>query len=145
MLVAATVCASCISLVLGAILGIYAESRTYIWRFGKPPPPCSRSAFFDMSSVKFPSKYLHPPSYTTRTLVPGDHTPERFDVRFTTVNISATVTGNFKYVGGVLTPSATVVFVPCDADSVGIFDPATSAFVAVDISAQVLGRNRVLQ
>jgi hypothetical protein len=90
-----------------------------------------------MSSVQYPSNYSHPPSYTTRTLVPGDHTPGAQGFKFTTVNISGTVTGNFKFVGGVLTPSYKVVFVPCDANAVGIFDPATSAFEAVDISAKV--------
>jgi len=144
-------------LVLGGIVGIVigavfrAPSMRYriqLPRFAgalppaKPSPSCSRSAFFDMSSVQYPSNYSHPPSYTTRTLVPGGGHPEESSWRFTTVNISGKVTGNFKYVGGVLTASCKVVFVPCDADVVGIFDPATSAFSVVDISAKVRGRNK---
>ena len=123
-LVAATLCAvtlfgTSVYLVLGLIIVVIGaaitssslRSRIQLPRLAGALPPalpsrsCSRSAFFDMSSVQYPSNYSHPPSYTTRTLVPGDHAPGAQGFRFTTVNISGTVTGNFKYVGGVLTPS----------------------------------------
>jgi hypothetical protein len=132
-----------VSLVLGLIVGGSLGSRVHILRLGGAlravglSPSCSRSAFFDMSSVKHPSSFLHPQRYTTRTLVPRNRAPGVHSWMFSTVDISASVTGEFKCVGGVLLSNGKVVFVPCDADSVGIFDPATDAFSVVDISAKV--------
>jgi streptogramin lyase len=51
--------------------------------------------------------------------------------------------GDNKYVGGVLLPDGRVVFVPEHAAAVGLYDPATNAFV-VGPAAGPEGRNKYI-
>ena len=55
--------------------------------------------------------------------------------------VGPSISGESKYVGGVLLPSGDVLFVPCNADSVAIFDPATYtvSLVGGDISGIYCG------
>ena len=45
-----------------------------------------------------------------------------------------TLTSFEKYLGGVLAPNGQVIMVPHDSNSIGILDPVTGAFSALDIS-----------
>ena len=50
---------------------------------------------------------------------------------FSVVDISAIISTNGKYEGAVLLPSGKVLFVPRNAEKVGLFDPATDTFSLV--------------
>ena len=57
----------------------------------------------------------------------------------TTTLMTGSDSGYSKYSAGVKTQSGKVVFVPSWANSVGVFDPSTNTFTAVDISGSVSG------
>lgn len=46
---------------------------------------------------------------------------------FSVVDISSTISGSTKYVGGVLAPNGKIYFVPTNADNVGVFTPGSAA------------------
>jgi hypothetical protein len=50
---------------------------------------------------------------------------------FSSVDISGTISSDYKYSGGVLLPSGKVVSVPYSAANVGVFDPATDTLSLV--------------
>ena len=60
-------------------------------------------------------------------------------VGFEMFDISAQVSGGFKFYGGVLTQSGKVVMTPRDATGIGVFDPAEHSFEFIDIPAQLSG------
>ena len=53
----------------------------------------------------------------------------------TAIDISASVTADWKFHGGVLAPNGHIYFIPMNADVVGDFDPCTGAYRSIDISA----------
>ena len=61
---------------------------------------------------------------------------------FTTIDISATISGTGKYLGGVLGPDEIVYMVPHNADKIGVLNPATQTFTTIDIAATVSGLNK---
>jgi len=103
------------------------------------PGICRSVAASAAGCVDYPTNYVYPSSYTTRSLVAvagyDAGTPS-----FATVDISATISTDSKYNGGVLLPSGKVVFVPYNADKVGIFDPSTDTFSTV--GATISGSNK---
>jgi len=87
-----------------------------------------------ISIVEYPTVYQPPPTYTARALEPfWGYDAGRSSLA--TLDISASISVEWKYAGGVLAPNGKVVFVPHSADNVNIFDPATQIFSVVDIPA----------
>jgi len=59
--------------------------------------------------------------------------------KFALVDISSTITGDWKF-GGVATASnGKVIFAPYNADGVGVFDPSDNSFALVDIASTITG------
>jgi hypothetical protein len=59
---------------------------------------------------------------------------------FSVIDISATISLDYKYLGGVLAPNGIMMiyFVPHYADSIGEFNPVTNTFSIIDISSRVM-------
>ena len=53
---------------------------------------------------------------------------------FTTIDISNTISLDYKYAGGVLGPNGLIYFVPHYADNIGVLNPSSSSFTTIDIS-----------
>jgi len=84
----------------------------FVWNTGSTG--CS---FFDASVVRYPSSYTYSLDATrTLTPVPGylPGTPT-----FSAIDISATISSDWKYYGGVLGPNGKIYLVPYYADHVG--------------------------
>jgi len=61
----------------------------------------------------------------------------RATTAFTLVDISSTISGTGKFRGAAAASNGKVIFAPCNADGVGVFDPNAppdEAFTPVDIS-----------
>ena len=56
---------------------------------------------------------------------------------FALVDISATISSNFKFAGAAVAGDGRVVFAPFNANGVGVFDPTDDSFTLVDISATI--------
>ena len=69
-------------------------------------------------AVNYPSWYIYPPSYGTRSLT---HVPayEVGNSTFGTIDISDTISSYYKYWGGVLAPNGKIYLVPRNADNIG--------------------------
>ena len=81
-----------------------------------------------------PTEYTYPSTYTTKVLSPtianwmGAQSPSLLpDDTFSVVDISATISNDYKYIGGVLAPNGKIYFVSLDADNVGVFTPGSAA------------------
>ena len=53
---------------------------------------------------------------------------------FTTVDISNTISSDYKYRGGVLGPNGLIYFVPHSVHKIGVLNPSSSSFTTIDIS-----------
>ena len=60
---------------------------------------------------------------------------------FSVIDISATISLDYKYLGGVLAPNGIMMiyFIPHYADSIGEFNPVTNTFSIIDISSRAMG------
>jgi hypothetical protein len=56
---------------------------------------------------------------------------------FALVDISATISRDYKFAGAAVAGDGRVVFAPYHADGVGVFDPTDDSFTLVDISATI--------
>ena len=56
---------------------------------------------------------------------------------FALVDISATISSDWKFFGAAVAGDGRVVFAPSNADGVGVFDPTDDSFTLVDISATI--------
>ena len=56
---------------------------------------------------------------------------------FTLVDISSTISTDYKFVGGAAASNGKIVFGPRNADGVGVFDPSDNSFELVDISSTI--------
>ena len=56
---------------------------------------------------------------------------------FELVDISATISSDFKFMGAAVVGDGRMVFAPFSADGVGVFDPTDDSFTLVDISATI--------
>ena len=56
---------------------------------------------------------------------------------FTLVDISSTISTNYKFAGAETATNGKVIFVPLYADGVGVFDPTDNSFELVDISSTI--------
>ena len=84
-------------------------------------------------AVNYPSWYVYPPSYGTRSLT---HVPayEVGNSTFGTIDISDTISSDWKYAGGVLAPNGNIYLVPFNTDHIGELDPSTRTFGTINIS-----------
>ncbi len=74
-----------------------------------------------------PTEYTYPATYTTKVLTPTGSPGSPPPDTFTAIDISATISIDKKYAGGVLAPNGKIYFVPSDADNVGVFTPGSAA------------------
>jgi hypothetical protein len=59
------------------------------------------------------------------------------DFDFTLVDISSTISYDWKFSGAAAASNGKIVFGPLDADGVGVFDPSDNSFELVDISSTI--------
>ena len=53
------------------------------------------------------------------------------------VDISATISSDYKFRGAAAASNGKIIFAPYNADGVGVFDPSDNSFALVDISATI--------
>jgi len=56
---------------------------------------------------------------------------------FALVDISSTISTDFKFLGVATASNGKIVFAPSNADGVGVFDPTDNSFALVDISSTI--------
>ena len=97
------------------------------------PTLCSGSScpFFIDSVVRYPSSYTYPATYETRSLTPVTDYADGTSM-FTPLDISATISLDYKYEGGVLGPNGLIYLVPLNADNVGVLNPSTRNFTSIN-------------
>jgi len=91
--------------------------------------------FFNASTVLYPSSFPYPATYTTRRLTPVlGYASGPGKRMFTTINISGTISSDFRYAGGVLGPDGLIYRVPVNTDNIGVLSPVARTFTSIDIS-----------
>jgi hypothetical protein len=96
------------------------------------------SKLFDLTSdVRYVSSYTYPTTYVQRSLTPVQGYVQATST-FSTLTLPSSLTGlKHKFLGGVLAPNGNMYSVPCNSDSIGIFNPSTGAFSLIDISTVI--------
>jgi streptogramin lyase len=61
---------------------------------------------------------------------------------FTLVDISSTISEDYKFAGAAAASNGKIVFAPRNADGVGVFDPTDNSFELVDISSTISESNK---
>jgi len=57
--------------------------------------------------------------------------------KFALVDISSTISTDFKFSGAATASNGKIIFAPLNADGVGVFDPTDNSFTLVDISSTI--------